>query len=111
MGLVGSTNDHPIFLPNLIGTPVKQIFGARYIVTPAISNTPANGAIRLAFGDPKHYRIFIRGSQFRTMINPYIKMKEHYVQFICDSRSDGNISDHATPASSGAWTTMKRVDA
>lgn len=110
MGLAGSTNDHPIFLETLIATPPKTIFGAPYIVTPAIDNTPDDGAIRLAFGDPRHYRIFIRGSKFRTMVNPYIKMKEHYVQFICDSRSDGNISDHATPASSGAWTTMKRSD-
>lgn len=110
MGLVGTTNDHPVFLDSLTARPVKQILGSRYIVTPVIADVPADGAIRLAFGDPRHYRIFVRGSEFRTMVNPYIKMKEHYVQFICDSRSDGNISDHATPASSGAWTTLARDD-
>jgi len=110
MGLVGTTSGDPVFLPNLIGVPVKQVFGSTFIVTPAFANAPADGAGRLAFGDPRHYRIFIRGSQFESMVNPYILMKERYTQFIASSRSDGNISDHATPASTGAWTVMKRVD-
>jgi len=93
------------------GKPSQTLFGAQYVVVPTISDTPANGAIRLAFGDPRHYTIFVRGGTFVSMVNPYIKMKEHTIQFICTSRADGNISDHATASSSGAWTTMLRTDA
>lgn len=112
MGLVGSTNDHPIFVNvPVINAPSKSLFGSEYVVTPVIANAPAATKIRLAFGDPKHYTIVVRGSVYESMVNPYILMKEDKVQFICKTRMDGNITDHATPASTGAWTTMQRVDA
>ncbi len=88
------------------GRPSETLMGAQYVVTPSIANAPTDGKIRLAFGDPKHYTIFLRGSSFVSMVNPYIKMKEDITQFIAKARMDGNVSDHATAASSGAWTTM-----
>lgn len=94
----------------ILGRPSQTIFGAQFVICPSISDTPANGAIRLAFGDPKHYTIYVRGGTFTSMVNPFIKAKEHTTQFICSARMDGNINDHATPGSSGAWTTMLRSD-
>lgn len=110
MGLVGSTNDHPVFLDSLTSSPSKGIFGCPYIVTPAVSNTPANGAFRLYFCDPKHYTIVLRGTM-QNLVNPFIKMKENTTQFISSIRCDGNITDAATPANTGAFTGLKRVDA
>lgn len=92
------------------GRPVHYIMGAEYVITPVISDTPANGAMRLCFGDPNHYTIMLRGSM-QHLVNPYIKMKEDVVQFIAKLRADGNIDDNATAASSGAWTTLARSDA
>lgn len=104
-------NSRPIFQQVPInGRPSQTLFGAEYVICPSIANVPADGAIRLAFGDPKHYTIFIRGSEFVSMVNPYIKMKEDITQFICKARMDGNVSDHATVTSSGAWTTAQRND-
>ena len=91
------------------GKPVHFVFGSEYVITPKVADAPANGAIRLAFGDPNHYTIFVRGG-VQHLVNPYIKMKEDVVQFIAKARMDGNIDDHATASSSGAWTTMKRSD-
>ena len=85
--------------------------GSPYVITPAVADVPGNGHIRLAFGDPRHYTIFVRGGTMVSMVNPYILAKEDETQFIAKARCDGNISDHATPASSGAWTTMLRTDA
>jgi len=109
-GLVDDQN-RPIFqqVP-ILGRPSQTLMGAQYVICPSISNTPADGAIRLAFGDPKHYTIFVRGGTFVSMVNPYIKMKEDVTQFICKARMDGNVSDHETVTSSGAWTTMLRTD-
>ena len=104
-------NSRPIFQQVPInGRPAQTLFGAQYIITPSIANAPVDGAIRLAFGDPKHYTIFIRGSEFVSMVNPYIKMKEDITQFIAKARMDGNVSDNATVTSSGAWTTAQRND-
>jgi HK97 family phage major capsid protein len=109
MGLVGSTNDHPIFLQQLTGTPVKQLLGCPYVVTPVVANAPDDGACRLFFGDPRHYTIVLRGG-IENLVNPYIKMKEHTMQYISSIRADGNITDNATASSTGAFTTMKRSD-
>lgn len=109
---VDSTNGDPLFMQTpLNGKPSQTIYGSEYRIVPTIANVPADGAIRLAFGDLRHYTIFIRGSQFVSMVNPFIKMKEHTVQFICTSRADGNISDNATPGLSEAFTTLLRTDA
>lgn len=110
-GLLDSQN-RPIFQQVPInGRPSQTLMGAEYVICPSISDTPAANAIRLAFGDPKQYVIYVRGGTLVSMVNPYVKMKEDVTQFICKARMDGNIADHATPASSGAWTTMQRVDA
>jgi len=110
MGLVGTTNDHPIFLDSLTATPVKQIFGCPYIVTPVVSNAPSANGFRLFFGDAKNYTIVLRGGM-ESLVNPYIKLKEHTVQFVSSIRADGNITDNATPANTGAFTGLQRVDA
>lgn len=91
------------------GRPVHYVFGAEYVITPKVANAPADGKIRLAFGDPNHYTIVLRGGM-QHLVNPYIKMKEDEVQFIAKLRADGNIDDNATPASSTAWTTLARDD-
>ena len=91
------------------GRPVHYVFGAEYVITPKIANAPASGAMRLCFGDPNHYTILLRGP-VQHLVNPYILMKEDVVQFIAKVRADGNIDDHATAASSGAWATLKRDD-
>ena len=68
-----------------------------------MDNTPDNGAIRIAFGDPKQYIIAINGGLvFQT--NPYVQMKEGITQFIMYARADGNI------VSANAWAHLKRVD-
>jgi HK97 family phage major capsid protein len=92
------------------GKPVHYVFGSEYVITPVVANAPAANAIRLCFGDPNHYTIFLRGGE-QHLVNPYIKMKEDVVQFIAKLRADGNIDDNATASSSGAWTTLQRVDA
>lgn len=111
-GLKASTSGLPIFMEvPILGKPSQTLMGSEYVVCPSVADVPANGAIRLAFGDFSKYTIFLRGGTFVSMVNPYIKMKEGYVQFICRSRSDGNIADHATPGSSGAFCTLLRTDA
>lgn len=80
----------------LLGYPVN--------IVSALDDTPANGAIRMAFGDPSQYIIALNGGMtFQS--NPYILMKEGQTQFIGYMRSDGNY------VASGAWTNMKRTDA
>ena len=91
------------------GRPVHTVFGAEYVITPVIANTPAAAAMRLCFGDPSHYTIMIRGG-LTNLVNPYILMKEDVVQFIAKLRADGNVDDNATAASSGAFATLRRVD-
>jgi HK97 family phage major capsid protein len=108
---LADTTGRPIFQQVPInGRPSQMLLGAEYVICPSIANAPADGAIRLAFGDPKHYTIFVRGGEFVSMVNPYIKMKEDITQFICKARMDGNVSDHATASSSGAWTIAQRND-
>ncbi len=94
----------------ITGKPHQTVMGSEYVITPVVANAPANAAMRLCFGDPKHYTIFIRGG-LENLVNPYILMKEDVVQFIAKLRSDGNIDDNATASSTGAWTTMLRTDA
>ena len=67
-------------------------------------NTPDDGAIRMAFGDPQEYVIALNGS-LNFDVNPYVLMKEGQTQFIGYMRSDGNYTN------AGAWTNMKRTDA
>ncbi len=101
------TNGRPIFQQVPInGRPSQTLMGSQYIITPSIATAPSSSALRLAFGDPSQYIIFVKGSQFVSMVNPYILMKEDETQFICKARMDGNIADHATAASSTAWSTM-----
>lgn len=110
-GVQDSTSGIRIFAETpILGKPSQTLMGCQYVVCPSVADVPANGAIRLAFGDFSKYTIFIRGGIATSMINPYIKMKEGYVQFIIRSRSDGNIADHATPGSSGAFCTLLRTD-
>jgi len=112
-GLVDSQG-RPIFQQVPInGRPSQILMGAEYVITPSITTqaTATDEALTLAFGDPSQYIIVVRGSQFVSMVNPYIKMKEDVTQFVCKARMDGNIADHATPASSKAWATMKYADA
>lgn len=94
----------------LNGRPSQTLMGSEYVITPTVSDTPANGAMRLCFGDPNHYTITTRGG-IENLVNPYILMKEDVIQFIAKFRSDGNVSDNATAASSGAWSVLKRNDA
>lgn len=106
------TYGQPIFQQVPInGRPSQMLMGAEYVITPAITTqaSATAGALTLAFGDPSQYIIFIRGGQFVSMVNPYIKMKEDVTQFICKARMDGNIADNATAASSTAWATMKHT--
>ncbi len=104
------TYGQPIFQQVPInGRPSQTLMGAQYVITPKIANAPANGAMRLCFGDPNQYIIVTRGG-VENLVNPYILMKEDTVQFIANFESDGNVADHATASSSGAWTTMVRTD-
>lgn len=105
VGLVSATTGTPIFNPVPIsGAPGGTLLGYPINIMPAMSNTPANGCIRMAFGDPKQYIIALRqGIIFQ--LNPYAQMKEGLTQFIGYARADGNI---AAPT---AWATLKRVDA
>ena len=108
-GLV-DTYGRPIFQQVPInGRPSMTLMGAEFVITPKIANAPANGAMRLCFGDPNQYIITTRGG-IENLVNPYILMKEDTVQFIANFESDGNVADHATAASSGAWAVMKRSD-
>lgn len=103
VSLVSSTG-LPIFTPTPIsGSPAGTLLGYPINITPAISNTPADGAIRMAFGDPKEYLIALNGS-LTFQVNPYILMKEGQTQFIGYMRSDGNYTNEA------AFTTMQRSD-
>lgn len=105
VALVGSSNDHPIFSPVPVsGAPRGTLLGYPVNIMPAMDNTPDNGDIRIAFGDPKQYIIAINGGLvFQT--NPYASMKEGITQFIAYARADGNI------IAATAFSTLKRVDA
>ena len=82
---------------SLMGYPV-------YIVgTGAISATPADGQLAIAFGDPRRYIIGIN-QNLMFEVNPYIKRKEGITQFIMHATADGNI-EAAT-----AWATYTRDD-
>jgi len=103
--LVGTANDHPIFQQVPInGRPGQTLLGAPINIVPKIANAPANGKIRMAFGDPSRYIIAIRGGLV-LQVNPYVSMKEGITQFIAYSRADGNLE------TTGSFVTMKRVDA
>ena len=98
------SNGSPIFNPVPVsGAPAGTLLGYAINIVPSISNTPDDGAIRIAFGDPSQYIIALRqGIVFQA--NPYISMKEGMTQFIGYARADGNY------ANAGAWTTLQRND-
>lgn len=102
--LVGSTNDHPIFQQTPInGKPSQMLMGAPVNIVATMDDTPDDGAIRMAFGDPSRYIIAVReGLVFQ--INPYASMKEGITQFIMYARADGNYENV------GSFVTMKRSD-
>jgi len=108
-GLVDASNRVIFQQVPINGRPSQTLMGAEYVITPVIADVPANGAMRMCFGDPKHYTIVLRGG-LTNLVNPYILMKEDVVQFIAKLRGDGNINDNATAASSGAWAVMARDD-
>lgn len=98
-------NGNPIFNPVPVsGAAAGTLLGYPLNITPAIDNTPADGAIRMAFGDPSQYIIALNGGMTFS-VNPYVLMKEGQTQFIGYMRADGNY------VNSGAWTTMLRTDA
>jgi HK97 family phage major capsid protein len=104
------TYGQPIFQQVPInGRPSQTLMGAQYVITPTIANAPANGAMRLCFGDPNQYIIATRGD-IENLINPYILMKEDTIQFIANFESDGNVADNATASGSGAFAVMSRID-
>lgn len=105
VGLVSATTGSPIFNPVPIsGGAAGTLLGYPINIMPAMSNTPANGAIRMAFGDPKFYIIALRQGMI-FQVNPYVSMKEGLTQFIGYVRADGNI------VAATSFATMKRVDA
>jgi len=105
------TYGYPLFQQVPInGRPSTMLMGAQYNVCPSIANAPADGAVRMCFGDPSQYIITLRGGN-SPFVNPYIKMKEGILQVGMYARMDGNIADHATASSSAAWAVMSRVDA
>ena len=105
VGLVSATTGSPIFNPVPIsGAPQGSLLGYPINIMPALSNTPANGAIRAFFGDPSQYIVALNGGLV-FQVNPYVSMKEGLTQFIGYARADGNI------VSANAFATLKRVDA
>lgn len=102
-GLVDN-NGRPIFNPVPVsGAPAGTLLGYPINITPVISNTPSDGDMRMAFGDPKRYIIVVRsGMNFST--NTSVKEKEGITQFIGYARGDGNLVDSA------AFSVMQRND-
>jgi len=96
-------NNNPIFNRDLTGSTPFMIDGYPVNIVPAISATPADGSIALAFGDPKQYIIAINQDTIFE-INPYAGMKEGTVQFIMHCTGDGNIT------SANTWATYGRSD-
>jgi len=108
-GLVDASNRLIFQQVPINGRPSQTLMGAQYVITPVIANAPANDAMRLCFGDPNQYIITTRGG-IENLVNPYILMKSDTVQFIANFEADGNVADHATASSSGAWAVMVRDD-
>lgn len=105
VSLVSASTGTPIFIPTpIVGAPAGTLLGYPINIVPAIDNTPEDGKIRMAFGDPKHYIIALNGGM-TFQANPYVLMKEGVTQFIGFMRADGNYD------AAGAWSNMKRVDA
>ena len=98
MGLVGTANDHPIYLRDLTAAPSMSVMGLPFVVTPAIANDAAAGAMRYCIADLSSYVIGIRGPMDK-LINPFILGKEFQVQFALALRADGVITSNATAAS------------
>jgi len=104
VALVSATTGSPIFNPVPIsGSPAGTLLGYPINIVTALDNTPADGAIRMAFGDPSEYIIALNGGLV-FQANPYVLMKEGQTQFIGSMRADGNYTN------AGAWTNLKRTD-
>ena len=93
----------PIFNRDMTGPTPHTIDGYPVYIVPAISATPANGAMALAFGDPKRYIIGMNDN-LTFKVNPYAEMKEGKTQFIMYATADGNIE------AASAWAYFKRDD-
>lgn len=94
---------HPIFNRDLTGATPYMIDGYPVHIVPAISASPADGKMALAFGDPKRYIIAINQDVIFE-VNPYVEQKEGKTQFIMHATADGNI-EAAT-----SWAYFKRSD-
>lgn len=94
---------HPIFNRDLTGATPYMIDGYPVHIVPAISATPSDGGIALAFGDPKRYIIAINQDVIFE-VNPFVEQKEGKTQFIMHATADGNIE------SATAWSYFKRSD-
>lgn len=98
-------NGRPLFNPTPISTgSAGSLLGYNINIVTSISDTPANGAIRLCFGDLKHYTVLINGGVV-FQVNPYAEMREAVTQFISYTRADGNVIE-AT-----AFSNLIRTDA
>ena len=105
VGLVSASTGSPIFNPVPISAGAGgTLLGYPINIVPQISNTPADGSIRMGFGDASQYMICINGG-IVFKINPYIKMAEGQTQAIGYARSDGNV------VTVDAWSRLKRTDA
>lgn len=100
---LADTTGAPIFNRDMTGTTPYMIDGYSVYIVPSISATPADGAMCLAFGDPKRYIIGMN-QDLIFEVNPYAEMKEGKTQFIMHATADGNI-EAAT-----AWAYIKRSD-
>jgi HK97 family phage major capsid protein len=94
---------HPIFNRDLTGATPYMIDGYPVHIVPAISASPANGKMALAFGDPKRYIIAINQDVIFE-VNPFVEQKEGKTQFIMHATADGNIEAATT------WAYFKRSD-
>jgi len=105
VALVSATTGSPIFNPVPIsGGPAGTLLGYPINIVPQIADVPANGSIRIAFGDPSKYIIAINGG-IVFQVNPYASMKEGLTQFIGYARADGNMED------AEAFAVLLRTDA
>ena len=103
-GLVSASTGTPIFNPVPIGQGHGwTLLGYPINIVSVMDNTPDDGCIRMAFGDPSQYIIMMRGGVV-IQWNPYVSMKEGMTQVIGLTRADGNV------VAADAWTIMQRND-
>jgi len=98
------TNGQRIFQKTQSEGHPYELDGYPVHIVPAISASPANGALCMAFGDPSRYIIAVNQDMIFE-VNPWVSRKEGITQFIMHATADGNI-EAAT-----AWSYYKRNDA